>query len=674
MSKKYQHLLSPIKIGNTVFKNRLIASASKPYFIQGTEPYPTDKVINHYTNKAKNGAAIVTVNGSSPPLFDIPYADRIKERAAHPSWFNPERPWFAWGSHTVTYAELDAGCEHYFSEMTEAIHFYKSVACMQINAGAPGNYDVSNTPPSSSVTGFGFETLPDGPGGIEVPAAMLDGVAEEFARQAAYLKEVGFDMVQLHMAYRATLAGRFLSTILNKRNDEFGGSHANRMRFPLMIADRIKQRCGKDFLIDVCISGAEPAGGYTLEDAIEYAKLFAGHIDMLQIRAGDIDHTHPVNYNLTRMPFLHMAEAIKKSGVPLAIVTIGGYQNLDDCEDVIASGKADFIAGARAWITNPDFGRKAYEGRGEDVVPCLWCNQCHISSYHNPWTTVCAVNPTWGLEDRINRMIEPPSQKMKVAVIGGGPAGMEAALIAAGRGHNVTLYEKTGALGGLLKTTETVSFKWPVKDFKNYLVRQIGKTNVKVCLNTEATPEMLKAEEYDAVLAAIGAEWTVPPIPGIKGKNVVLAENVFGNEDALEKNVVVIGGGEVGIETGMHLVEKGHKVTVLEMGNMLAPKAPPVHFYAMFKEAWEKLPDFHAVVNARCTGIEANKVTYVDADGKKHTIAAGSVVLAAGMKSKQDLALKFNGTADRLYLIGDCNEAGNIQKSMRSAFSTASML
>jgi NADPH-dependent 2,4-dienoyl-CoA reductase/sulfur reductase-like enzyme len=251
---------------------------------------------------------------------------------------------------------------------------------------------------------------------------------------------------------------------------------------------------------------------------------------------------------------------------------------------------------------------------------------------------------------------------------------MEAALIAAGRGHQVTLYEKSDALGGLLKTTNNVSFKWPQRDFKNYLVRQIEKSNVKVCLNTEATAEMLQEEEYDAVLAAVGSEPIVPRIPGVDGKNVVFAKDVFGNEDALAENVVIIGGGEVGVETGMHLAEKGHKVTVLEMLDMLAPDAVPIHYYSMFKEAWEKLKNFKYILRARCNGIGADKVTYLDAGGAEHAIKAGSVVVAVGMKPKNDLALEFYGAGDRFFMIGDCNIAGNVQKAMRSAFSTASTL
>jgi 2,4-dienoyl-CoA reductase-like NADH-dependent reductase (Old Yellow Enzyme family)/thioredoxin reductase len=681
MSQKYLHLLSPKKVGNHIFKNRLLSSPSDPHFGQGTEQYPAESLIIHYANKAKNGAALVTCSGAriGPALAQ---EDPLKVRSEHPSAFNPERPWFLFGNHFFSFDLTQGPCQNYIAQLAEAIHFHGAIATMHAVVVPPPEYDVSTGIPSLAVFGDGETTRV----GKEIPAELLEGLADQYALQAALLKEIGFDGVFLHMAYRRTILGRFLSPLTNRRKDQFGGSPANRARFPLMVVDRIKQKCGKDFIIEASMSGRDPLPGekllcetglpaiqgVTLKDAVEYAKMFAGHVDLLMMKAPQIDLAHPTGFNPERTPFIDLAEAVKKSGADVMVVTSGGYQDLDACEEIIASGKADFIGMARSWITNPDYGRKAYEGRNEDVVPCLRCNACHVSSYFDPWSSTCAVNPTWGIEHRLDKLVSPPEGKKKVAVVGGGVAGMEAALIAAGRGHEVTLYEKSEALGGLLKTTDKVSFKWPQKDFKNYLVRQISKAKIRVYLKTEATPDMLKAEEYDVVLAAVGSEPNVPQIPGVKGKNVMMAVDVYGQEDKLAKNVVVIGGGEVGVETGMHLAEKGHQVTVLEMTDMLARNSIPIHFYSMFRDAWEKLENFKFVLDARCTGIGAGKVTYLDKKGQEHSLAAGSVVIAAGMKPKSELALKFYGAGDCFYLIGDCKIPGNVQKAMRSAFSTAS--
>lgn len=653
MSNKYPNLLSPIKIGNTIFRNRLIASRSSPRFIQGSEKYPTEPLITHYANKAKNGAALVTCGGVGMPHV-------IPDSAIE-----------TYSADTIlpgTFDIYDTQCQMCLSQLTEAIHFYGAKASMQINGYVPVKYDVS---PGILTVDVGMNTPRKG---AEIPPDVLEEVAEDFVRQASMMKAVGFDMVYLHMAYRFTILGRFLSWLTNKRTDEYGGSLENQARFPLMVADRIRHACGGDFLIEASLSGQEPPGGRTLEETLELVKMFAGHVDILQIRTDAIDPAHPSYFNPERTPFLHMAEAVKKVGADIAVATVGGYLDLNISEDVIASGKADFIAMARGWISNPDYGRLAYEGRNEDIVPCLRCNKCFRSSEADPLTSVCSVNPVWGLEHKIDRMIPPPVDKKKVAVIGGGPAGMEAGLTAAGRGHAVTLYEKSDVLGGMLNTTNNVSFKWPQREFKEYLIRQVGKADIKVFLNTEATPEMLKQEAYDAVIVAVGATPVVPPLPGADGGNVMTAPEVYGNEDRLADKVVVIGGGEIGVETGMHLAEKGHDVTLLEMMKKLAPEAPQLHFYSMFQEAWENLPNFKYILEALCTNIGPDKVSYVFTDGTTHAVEAGSVVLAVGMKPRNDVAMKFHDAAPRFYVIGDCNAAGNIQKAMRSGFSIGSML
>jgi len=205
------------------------------------------------------------------------------------------------------------------------------------------------------------------------------------------------------------------------------------------------------------------------------------------------------------------------------------------------------------------------------------------------------------------------------------------------------------------------------------MTHQIAKSGIKVCLNTEATPDMLEAEKYDVILAALGSEPIVPNIPGVDGKNVVFAEDVYSNEDTLAKEVVIIGGGEVGVETGIHLAEKGYQVTVLEMLDMLAKDATPGS-HNQLMEAAEKLKNLKHILKARCNGIREDKVSYVDANGNEQTVKAGSVIIAVGYKPRNDSALKFYGVSNRCFIIGDCNKVANVQKAMRSAFGTASMI
>jgi len=291
-----------------------------------------------------------------------------------------------------------------------------------------------------------------------------------------------------------------------------------------------------------------------------------------------------------------------------------------------------------------------------------------------PWYSVCSVNPMMGIGHRVNRMIDAPATVKKVAVIGGGPAGLKAAIVAAARGHKVTLYEKTNLLGGQLRHADFASFKWPLRDFKNYLIRQTYKAGVEVLLSTEATPEMIRARGFDAVLVATGADPVIPDIPGADNNNVWTPVGVYGREKLLGKNVVIVGGAQMGTETGIYLAENGHDVTILTRHKELAYDATPIHYIEMIREAWEALSNFHYLTEVTTNDIAKDKVNYIDAEGNQKFIKTDSVVVSAGLRSRHDEALRFYGSADRFFIIGDCRAVGNVQECMRSAFATASLL
>lgn len=651
MNNKYSHLLSPLKIGNVVLKSRMLYANALPHFLQGPETFPSDAIIFYYANVAKNGAAAVTCRSGN-----------IRPRKGPGDM--PHMPMFDID---------DPSVQNYFSQLADAIHFYDSKASIAIRASEPAGYNVSDTESLDlSLNGIKYMITP----GKEISVDLIQQMIEDTVSRVKLYHSLGFDMMNLYMSYRSSILANSLSPALNKRTDRYGGSLENRARLTLELCRSVKEACGQDFLIEAQISGEEEPGGYTLEDTIAYAGLWEGAIDILQLRAPDASASHPVGFNSQKKyPMtLRYAQAIKESGSKIVTAPIGGFQDLDLNEEYIATGKTDMIAMARAFICEPEYGKKAYEGRGEDVVPCIRCNKCHGVSLTGPWFSVCSVNPLVGIAHRVDRMVDTPAVPQKVAVVGGGPAGMKAALVAAGKGHKVTLYEKDYFLGGQLRHSDFASFKWPLRDFKDYLIRQVSKAGVEVLLSTEATPEMIKARGFDAVLVAAGADPVVPDIPGADGANVWSPISVYGKEKTLGANVVVVGGAQIGVETGMYLAENGHKVTVLTRQKELAYDATPIHYREMFRDAWEALDTFSYITGATTTGISEGEVTYRDAAGNEKSLPADSVVLSAGLRPRQDEALQFYGSAGRFFIIGDCRSVGNVQKCMRTAFASASLI
>jgi 2,4-dienoyl-CoA reductase-like NADH-dependent reductase (Old Yellow Enzyme family)/thioredoxin reductase len=629
-SRRYRHLLSPLRIGNVVLKNRMMATRALPYHLQGPETFPADPVMHHIENLGRNGAAIITLGMDAYDLGD-------------------------------------SDVQNYIAQLTDAIHFYgakASVALTQFQE--PRGYNISDiTPPvySGQRKYFIFGESK------EMPVEMIKEMNEKFGKTARAYQQLGFDMACVYMSYKSSIYACTLSPAMNKRKDRYGGSHENRVRIVQELCEAIKKECGSDFLVDAQVSGEEEPGGYTLDDMVKYAKLLEGYVDILQLRGPNLAMSHPMgqNFDKGQPPTLRYAEAIKKSGAKIAVAPVGGYQDLDLSESILKEGKADIIAMARAFIADSEYGEKAYEGRGEDVVPCILCNRCHgVSSA--PLLDVCSVNPKIGIAHKAGRMVPAPRASRKVAVIGGGPAGMKAALVAAERGHSVTLYEKSSVLGGQLRHADFASFQWPLKDYKDYLIRQVKKAGVDIRMNTTATPEMIRKQKYAAVLLAIGA---APVVPGRTGGKVYGVLDVFGEKTGVGKNVVVVGGGKIGGQTGMYLAENGHEVTVLTSGEDVLP-AEGAH---QIIDTYLEMKHFHYKTEVTVTGVSSGKVTYVDKKGKKASLQADSVVVYAGFKPRLDEAMTFSDAADRFFVVGDCEEVGGyVRACTRSAFAAASQI
>ena len=653
MSRQFQHLLSPIQIGSHILKSRMIAPQALPHYLQGSEPYPSEAIIHHVSNIARNGAAIVAFGA---------WDDTDQRKAGGTA------------SHFPMFDYSDPSNETYVCKLVDCIHFYDSLASIYLMPLEMPNFQPK--PSMDKPFPMWFSPVEKV---SEITQTMMQDMIDLAVKKALYFQQLGFDMISLQMSYRDFMhigLSKFFSPLTNDRTDEYGGDAVGRGKLALDMCRAIKAACGKDFLIDLWIAGEEEPGGITAEDTVSFAKAAEGIVDILQIRGGNINPVHPTGFNSCESEpvTLHVAKKVKESGAKLVVAAAGGYGNPRYNERFIAEGMLDMVAIGRQFICDSNYGKKIYEDRPEDIVPCQRCAKCHVPYEKGPWIFVCSGNPTMGIADRLDKMVSPAVCPKKVAVVGGGIAGMEATLEASRRGHRVTLYEKSAQLGGQLLHADYPEFKWPLRNFKDYMIRQVLKANITLKLGTEATPAVIAAEGYDAVIVAIGAEPKNLSIPGADSKKVIMPIAVYGHEEELGKNIVVVGGGEIGAETGLYLAECGHHVTLLTRQDRVAPDATCTHYREMFEERWLREKNFHFLTNVQIESVTDTGVIYRDKAGALCELPADNVVISGGRAADTEFALSFYGSANDFFLVGDCKTPGNVQKCMRMAYAAATRL
>ncbi len=541
-----------------------------------------------------------------------------------------------------------------------------------------------------------FVNLPDYPrlgadtyvtNGYPVKAATLEdmkGICDLFAQYALWAKIARFDGLMIHMAH-GWLFNQFLSPLTNHRTDEFGGSVENRCRFPMMVLKAIRDAVGDDLLIELRLNGNdEVEGGILPEDAAQQVLILQEYADMIHITCGHrVDalsrpKQHPSNF----FPMAHNAyasEIVKNTpGVHIPIGVVGAIYTPEVAEEVLAKGQADYVLMARSAMADPEIIKKAKEGREDDIRPCLRCNYCmdhgrrealttelHLLS-HPSYDRHCATNPL--AFQSLSKRDFPPAERVKrIAVVGGGVAGMEAALAAAERGHEVIIYEKTDKLGGQALLSDVMWFKKEMKLFHEYLERQVRKRqNIIVNLNTECTPEIIDDLDPDAVIVAVGAEQVVPNIPGVE--KAVMSFDVFGHEEenVKGKKVAIIGGGDIGVELGIYLNELGHECTIVEMGHYIAPKAQLTERISYLE--WLEQEKVQTMVDTKCVEITDKGAVIEDADGNQKLLEADTVIIAVGTKSLAEERDKFIDTAFDVINVGDCVKASSIVHAVHTGF------
>lgn len=625
---KYKNLFSPIMINKMMVKNRIVAT-------------PTSE---DFEEKAIGGAGIVIAGHSI-----VEYGKS--------SFLKPNQP-IAFEKYQV-----QETCQR-----IRRIHQY----------GAKASIELMHAGKYARVIDFAMgpddEIREDGTVVKAMTTEMMEETCRCYANVAREAKELGFDMVFMHFGH-GWLPAQFLSPLFNHRTDEYGGSIENRMKFPKKILEYVRKAVGPDFPVDMRISANEYVdGGISFEDVKRFILEVEPLIDCVHISSG-LDMIREANIHCTttnfepHIPNATWAAEIKKIfKKPVAVV--GAILSPEEGEELLEKGFVDLVAYGRSFIADPNWPRKAACGQAEDIVPCLRCVQCyHIAT--NRRNVGCSVNPRYTNEHFIPQKIEKSLDVKKVVIIGGGPGGIKAALTASQRGHNVVLIEKNDRLGGQLIHVSKEHYKEDVANYLRYLLRQIEKSKVNVILNTIATKKMLLGLKPDAIIIATGAKEILPPIKGIDNKFVYTGTQAIENSDNLGEELVVIGGGTIGIEIALEeSLINNKKVTVIEMGNEIASQGNMLYKIAL-KEKLGKCKSLNIQLNSQCLEIGDNNVLFKDEKGKLINVKADNVIVCTGLKANNDYLNEYYGITSETMMIGDCVKPRKIMEAVFEGHSIA---
>ena len=637
MKHKYPHLFSPIRIGSITFRNRIFSSPAS-HHSANPPMYLTKEFRAFFELRAKGGAAAVALGDS---IVDTetgrthPYKILMDDPAVVPSISALARDIRRHGA--IPSLELTHGGK--FANVPNII-----VGDMKVAQPAYG--------PSHEINADGYEIL-------EMPEPLILKLAEAFGKAAARAKMSGFEMITVHGGHGWLLA-QFMSPGTNRRTDRYGGSRENRLRFPLMALDSIRKAVGSGFPIEFRMSGAEFTGaGYDIGEGIEIAKLIAPMVDILHISAGFHDDpdtfviTHPSTFHEPGCNVWLAAEIKKHVDVPIA--TIGALSDPEMMEEILASGKADIVAMCRALLADPYLPQKAFEGREDEIVKCIRCYTC-LEVPRITRDVKCAINPVIGREFE-HVALPPVTAPKRVLVAGGGPGGMTAAAVAAERGHKVTLCEASSRLGGQLIHEEHISFKQELYDYIRVTALRMERLGVETRLNTPVTAEIAAALNPEVLIAAVGADYIVPDIPGINGKNVRFLPALNDLKNSFGARVVVLGGGMVGCETAIELNRMGRKVTIIEMQDDYASDASFFHKQAIRLQFGS---DIIVELNTRAVAVKDDALLCVDGAGRERVFKADTIFCAAGVYSRIEAVEALRFCAPRFFSIGDCVRPGQI--------------
>lgn len=664
----YPHVFSPLTIRGKTYKNRLIAAPTMFAHSIFTIPKMRKNVYRMVEDRAKGGFACVSTG-------------------EHP--VNAEEVTALFYVHPMDFTKYEGPDFEAMKEYADRIKKHGALCYLEFcHEGTRAEHNPPYSPwgPDAYVREDGVEVK-------SLDRPMMEKICKDYYNIARYARECGSDGVLVHGGHGFNMQ-QFISPWTNHRTDEFGGSKENRTRFPIMLLDAVREGIGEDMVLELRFSAEDGVpGGMTIEDTVEFCKCIDGKADIIHISnglkwAGSQTHTftsflEPHGYNV------EFAAKVKAAVTKSKVAVIGGFNSPELCEQVLAEGKADFIELGRQGFADPDFPIKALNGQADHIRGCVRCFQCYpgfcehktdvplwekgltkeqVDEIYSPASMGrCAINPNTGFLFHPEQMPKPQASR-KVLIVGGDPGGLQAAITCAQWGHKAVLVEQTGVLGGTMNFTDTDGDKEDLRNFKNLLILEAKEAGTDIRLNTTVTQALLDEVKPDVILIAVGGHPFTSPIPGIE--SAMDALSVYHNMDKIGHKVVLVGGGLVGCEVGLHLASAGHDVTVVEMQKMMAAETFGYYRNALLETMDQR--GIHQLLGAKCLGFEDGGVR-VEVDGQERFLNADTCVYSMGMKPNTDAVEAIKALAGNIPVrtLGDCDHVAKMGDAVRAGHMAA---
>lgn len=662
MSYKYEHLMSPLKIGSITVKNRYaVGGMGGRHLIYNDKGAYNDNGIDYWVNRARGGFGLIVTGSNVANLTVDPWDPKNgnPNPATFPSYFGAAA-----------------------AKTLEGVHAHGGKMFMQVSMGPGRMRDGKSCSPIPRYKQPDQLTE-------ELTVEEIHEKVADMVKLAKLAKGWGYDGVEIHGMHWGYLLDQFAMAYTNHRTDEYGGDLDGRLRIHKEIVRGIKEACGEDFPVSFRMCIKTFMGGYNktdltgehdvgrdIDESVEIAKRFESWgVDMLNVNTGTYDTFYycvspyylPKGYNIK------YARQIKEA-VSIPVFVAGGMDDPDICEEALAQGWIDGVTLARASLVDPFYPQKVAQGRVEDIRPCMRCTNCIESNLANG-IPLCSANPA-AMRELSYGVPKAPVSK-KVVVVGGGVAGMQAALTACEAGHEVSLYEASGVLGGHLNEAGSHPFKFGIHDLNLWYQRQLEKLGIPVYLNSPMDAEKIKALKPDVAILSVGSYHFIPPIPGHDHEKSVLCYDVLMGQVKPGQKVVVVGGGLTGSELAYDLAAyEGRDVTVVEgLPDILSAGAPVQKSVNMMLRDLLAHHKVKLVTNTFISAVSDEGAVVLDrATDKKYTIEADTVIFAIGLKPNKSLAQELLGSGIEVHEVGDGKQVANIRVSTSEAYEVARKL